>query len=141
APARGGVEIRPTKKSPPRATFKGRLKGGYASGPSRSLAMRFIQPLFLEAAMSMRLTARRRVASSFSVPTALTADLARVRISDFTARLRSRSISFVLLRLIWLLIFATKNLVLSSPKLSGGLDKASRNRELPRFRGGPSLAQ
>jgi hypothetical protein len=31
-----------------------------------------------------------------------------------------------LLRLIWLLIFATKNLVISAPKLSGGLHKASR---------------
>jgi len=101
--------------------------------------MRFIKPLFLlaavflwmmplEAAMSMRLTAMRSAASSFSVPTALTAVLVRVRISDFTARLRSRAISFVLLRLIWLLMFATYDLVLSAPKLSGGLVKASRKR-------------
>ena len=63
--------------------------------------MRFIRPLFLlaawflwmtplEAAMSMRLIARRSVASSSSVPTAATAFFVRVRSSDLTALLRSR---------------------------------------------------
>src|SRR5487761_2147334 len=76
--------------------------GAEAQAFSFSAAMRFIRPLFLlaawflwmtplEAALSIRLTAARRATSSLSVPTAATAFLVRVRISDFTALLRSRS--------------------------------------------------
>src|SRR6185312_4124103 len=62
-----------------------------------------------DAALSRRLTAMRRASSEPSAPVsvAVTADLTRVLISDFTALLRSRSFSFWRLRLIWLLILAT----------------------------------
>src|ERR1700722_3196845 len=73
----------------------------------------------LEAAMSMRFTARRRAVASSSLPTAFTAFFVRVSSSDLTALLSSRSSAFCLLRLIWLLIFATKeNLVLRAQQLA-----------------------
>src|SRR5665213_1195902 len=69
---------------------------------------------FFVAALSMRLIAVRRALSSSSVPTAATAFFTRVRSSDLTALLRSRATTFCLLRLLWLLMFATKFLVLSA---------------------------
>src|ERR1700737_3488488 len=61
------------------------------------------------AALSIRLTATRRSASTLSSPRSAdrVAVLARVLISDFTALLRSRRTSLVRLRLIWLLMLAT----------------------------------
>src|SRR5918995_1211619 len=63
----------------------------------------------LVAAESMRLTARRSLASASSAPpsTAATAALARVLSSERTALLRSWRTRFWRLRLIWLLMFAT----------------------------------
>src|ERR1019366_7537338 len=76
------------------------------------LAAWFLWMIFLVAALSMRLMAMRKADSSSSVPTAATAFFTRVRTSDLTALLRSRATTVCLLRLIWLLIFATKFLVL-----------------------------
>ena len=61
-----------------------------------------------DAALSIRLIASF-VASTSAVPASAeaTADFTRVLISDFTALLRSRRVSFCLLRLIWDLMFAT----------------------------------
>ncbi len=61
------------------------------------------------AALSSRLTACRRSSAAVSspAPAAWTAVLIRVFTSDLAALLRSRRFSFVPIRLIWLLIFAT----------------------------------
>src|SRR6266849_3284007 len=61
------------------------------------------------AALSSRLTARRRSSAAVSAPTSAadTAFLMRVLTSDLAALLRTRAISLVRLRLIWLLMLAT----------------------------------
>ena len=63
----------------------------------------------LAAAVSMRLTASRSLASASSSPAsaAATAAFARVLSSERTALLRSWRTRFWRLRLIWLLMFAT----------------------------------
>src|SRR5579862_4365452 len=68
----------------------------------------WITPLL--AALSSRLTARRASSSAFSAPSsaAVVAALVRVFSSERTALLRTRRASFCLLRLIWLLMLATR---------------------------------
>ncbi len=64
----------------------------------------------LLAALSRRLMARRVSSSAFSAPSsaAVVAALVRVFSSERTALLRTRRFSFCLLRLIWLLMLATR---------------------------------
>ena len=74
----------------------------------RAAAFLWMTPV--AAALSSLLIASRDDASNVSVPTAASALFVRVRNSERTALLRRRRRSFCLLRLIWLLMFATEDL-------------------------------
>src|SRR3954469_16065093 len=96
------------------------------------LAMRFVSRLFLRAAaflwmtplaaaLSMRLIARRSASGVFSAPVSAdeTATFTRVFSSERTALLRRRAFSFCRLRLIWLLMFATSDYLLTRVEGTG----------------------